>query len=229
MDEGPPEAPATGGPSERWAVVLLAVLVEGGLILLAWLLGWLLGQHPLRTFAWDYQGALWGLAGTLPMLLVFVGMEFWPVGPLGRLKQFGEQVLRPLLAPCTVIDLLGISVLAGLGEEMLFRGVLQGYFVQRAGLWVGLALASVLFGLMHFITFTYAALAALMGVYLGLVWEWTGNLLAPVLMHALYDFLVLLYLLRGPGSALPPDQTAPAPAEDAAAEERSGDRGGQQG
>ncbi len=201
MDEGPPEAPASGGPSERRAVVLLAVLVEGGLILLAWVLGWLLGQSPLRTFAWDGPGALWGLAGTVPMVLLFLLMLRWPVGPLRRIQQFSEQVLRPLLMPCTVIDLLGISVLAGLGEEMLFRGVLQGYLTQRAGPWVGLALASVLFGLMHFITFTYAVLAALMGVYLGLVWEWTGNLLPPVLMHALYDFLALLYLLRGPGSS----------------------------
>ncbi len=206
MDEGPPEAPATGGPSERRTVVLLAVLVEGGLIVLAWLLGWLLGQHPLRTFSWDLGGALWGLAGTVPMLLLFLLLDLWPVGPLRRLKQFGDQVLRPLLAPCTVVDLLGISVLAGLGEEMLFRGVLQAAFAQRAGPWIGLVLASVLFGFMHFITLTYAVLAMLMGVYLGLVWQWTGNLLPPVLTHALYDFLVLLYLMRGPGSSPPEDK-----------------------
>ena len=54
-----------------------------------------------------------------------------------------------------------------------------------------------------------------MGVYLGLVWEWTGNLLPPVLMHALYDFLVLLYLLRGPGSAdAPGPEAAPGPDEE---------------
>ena len=69
-----------------------------------------------------------------------------------------------------------------------------------------------LFGLMHFITPTYAVLATLMGAYLGLVWQWTGNLLAVVLMHALYDFLVLLYLLRGPGSSLQPEDKPGEPA-----------------
>jgi len=59
--------------------------------------------------------------------------------------------------------------------------------------------------LRHFITPTYALLAALTGAYLGLVWSWTGNLLPVVLMHTLYDFLVLLYLLRGPGAASPGD------------------------
>jgi membrane protease YdiL (CAAX protease family) len=196
-DDVQPDAPADGPRT----IVLLAILVEGGLIVVAWLLGWLLGQPPLRTFAWDYAGALWGLAGTLPMALLFLLILRWPVGPLRPIRRFSEEVLRPMLAPCSVLDLLGISVLAGLGEEMLFRGVLQAYFSQWAGPWAGLALASVLFGLMHFITFTYAVLAALMGAYLGAVWYWTGNLLPPVLMHALYDFLVLLYLLRGPGSA----------------------------
>jgi membrane protease YdiL (CAAX protease family) len=208
-DDAQPDAPA----SARRTVVLLAILVEGGLIVLAWLLGWLLGQPPLRTFAWDYRGALWGLAGTLPMALLFLLILRWPVGPLRPIRQFSEQVLRPLLAPCSVLDLLGISVLAGLGEEMLFRGVLQGYFSQWAGPWVGLALASVLFGLMHFITLTYAVLAALMGAYLGAVWYWTGNLLPPVVMHALYDFLVLLYLLRGPGSEAPNPEKAAAAQE----------------
>ncbi|HZY86625.1 MAG TPA: CPBP family intramembrane glutamic endopeptidase [Gemmataceae bacterium] len=211
-DDAQPDEPASGAPSGRRAIVVLAILVEGGLILLALLLGWLLGQPPLRTFAWDYRGALWGLAGTLPMVLLFLLTLRWPLGPLRRIKQFSEQVLRPLLAPCTVVDLLGIAVLAGLGEEMLFRGVLQGSFSQRANPWVGLALASVVFGLMHFITPTYAVLATLMGAYLGLVWQWTGNLLAVVLMHALYDFLVLLYLLRGPGSSAPPADEPGEPA-----------------
>jgi membrane protease YdiL (CAAX protease family) len=216
MDEDArPDDPAPGAPSERRTVVMLAIVVEGGLIVLAWLLGGLLGQPPLGTFAWDYRAALWGLAGTVPMVALFLLMLRWPLGPLRRIKQFSEQVLRPLLAPCTVLDLFGIAVLAGLGEEMLFRGVLQGAFGQRSNPWVGLALASVLFGLMHCITLTYAVLAAVMGAYLGLVWQWTGNLLPVVLMHALYDFLVLLYLLRGPGSS-------PLPAE---APGRPGERG----
>src|SRR5690242_15649582 len=152
MDEDQRDEPAPGAPTERRAIVVLAVVVEGGLIVLALLLGWLLGQPPLRTFAWDWRDALWGLAGTLPMVALFLLILRWPVGPLRRIQQFSEEVLRPLLAPCTVLDLLGISVLAGLGEEMLFRGVLQGAFSQRANPGAGLALASVLFGLMHFIT-----------------------------------------------------------------------------
>jgi membrane protease YdiL (CAAX protease family) len=188
--------------ADRRAVVTLAIAVEGGLVVLAVLLGWLLDKRPFDQFRWDILDALYGLAATLPMLLLFFVMLRWPIGPLRRIKQFSEEVIRPLLAPCTVIDLLGISVLAGLGEEMLFRGVVQGYFAVRIGPWPAVAIASFLFGLLHAITATYVVLATLLGVYLGWVYMLCdNNLLAVTLPHAVYDFVALLYLLRGPGSS----------------------------
>jgi membrane protease YdiL (CAAX protease family) len=35
-----------------------------------------------------------------------------------------------------------------------------------------------------------------MGAYLGGLWEASGNLLVPIVAHALYDFAVLRLLLR---------------------------------
>jgi membrane protease YdiL (CAAX protease family) len=192
----------------RNAVVLLAVLVEGGLIVLAWLLGWLLGYPPVPQIKWNSRDALLGLALTLPLLALFLVLIRWPVGPLRRIKRFSEEVLSPVLAPCTRIDLLGISVLAGLGEELLFRGVMQAAFSSWLGLGWGLAIASILFGVMHAVTFTYAVLATVMGAYLGWLWVWTDNLLVPIVVHALYDFVVLWYLLYGPG--MPPGLRVPA-------------------
>ncbi len=190
--------------AERRAIVTLAIAVEGGLIVLAVLLGWLLDTRPFDQFHANPRDALYGLAATVPMLLLFFALLRWPIGPLGKIKAFSEEVIRPLLAPCSVIDLLGISALAGLGEEMLFRGVFQGYFAGRLGVWPAIALASILFGLMHAITATYVVLATLLGVYLGWIYLLCGNnLLAVTLPHALYDFVALLYLLRGPDSSIP--------------------------
>jgi membrane protease YdiL (CAAX protease family) len=62
--------------------------------------------------------------------------------------------------------------------------------------WPALVVSSVLFGLLHPITPTYAVLAGLIGAYLGGVWLANGNLLVVVIVHALYDFIALIYLLR---------------------------------
>jgi membrane protease YdiL (CAAX protease family) len=188
-------------PLERYWVVGLAIAVEGGLLVVAEGIGRLLGRPPVALLHWeDTGGLLWGLAATVPMVGLFLAIVRWPVGPLRAIQQFTDKVLCPLLAPCTVVDLAGISLLAGLGEEMMFRGVIQGGLQEFLPVGLAVAGASLLFGVLHAVTFTYAVLASLMGAYLGWLWLATGNLAAPALTHGLYDFLVLLYLLRGPGS-----------------------------
>ena len=59
-----------------------------------------------------------------------------------------------------------------------------------------LIIASLLFGIAHAVTYTYALAAAVIGVYLGVLWWLAGNLLAPVACHAVYDFVALWYYLR---------------------------------
>ncbi|HWG47668.1 MAG TPA: CPBP family intramembrane glutamic endopeptidase [Gemmataceae bacterium] len=202
MSDELPESPESVADAQRQTVVLLAILVEGGLLAGASLLGWMTKQPPLLHFAWTWQAVLWGVIATIPLVIFFILFLCWPIGPLRRIQRFSEQVIRPLLAPCSLLDLFGISLLAGLGEEMLFRGVLQEAFTTWFNVWVGVIVASVLFGVLHSITFTYALLAALMGVYLGCVFRFADhNLLAVILTHALYDFVVLLWLMRGPGAA----------------------------
>jgi membrane protease YdiL (CAAX protease family) len=195
----------------------MAVVVEGGLVLLAIGLGWLFDHRPLEHLQLDWHAGLWGLAAALPMLVVFTAMVCWPIGPLRAIKKFTDTIIRPLMATCTFVDLFGISLLAGVGEEMLFRGLMQDLFSHWINLWLAVILASVLFGLMHAVTPTYALLATLIGVYLGVVYVWTGNLLAPIIAHGLYDFVVLLYLAYTPG----PDE--PSSAEDAEAAEEQED------
>ena len=52
---------------------------------------------------------------------------------------------------------------AGIGEELLFRGVVQALLERWLGPWIALGVASILFGLVHALTPTYALLAAFAG------------------------------------------------------------------
>ena len=42
----------------------------------------------------------------------------------------------------------------------------------------------------------YAVVAGLVGVYLGWLQMVSGHLLAPIVAHATYDFVALMYLLK---------------------------------
>src|SRR5438132_8052739 len=99
--------------AQRRSVLLLAVLFEGGLGGLAVLLGWLLGEPPLwQHIHWDASGAGWGLAASVPPLLLFFLCLYWTPPPLARIKQFCIEVIRPLFASCSVFDLALVSLLA---------------------------------------------------------------------------------------------------------------------
>lgn len=186
-------------PMSRARLVWLAVLFEGGLGALAYLVGWFWGLPPWETMARGWQDPFLGAAVALPMLAGLFLCVRCPVGPLRDLNAFSEKVLGPLFARCTVLDLAVISLCAGFGEEMLFRGVAQAGLADLLGPWPALATAGLLFGLVHPVSVTYVLLATLVGLYLGAVYWAYESLLVVMVAHAVYDFVALVYLTRGGG------------------------------
>lgn len=152
-----------------------------------------------------------GLGATIPLLLFFHRTMTSVRGPFAPLRFWLEATVRPLMRPWTVGQIAMVSILAGVGEELLFRGAIQGWAGARWGPAAGLILASGLFGAAHCVSLRYALLTVLVGVYLGLLMQVTGSLLAPVLTHALYDFVALVYLLRIHRPLGPPEGTEPSP------------------
>jgi membrane protease YdiL (CAAX protease family) len=169
---------------------------EFALCIVAVALNALLRQPLWSDLRWNAQHSLAGAIAALPTLGLFLLTVHAASGPLGRLKDFLNAVVRPLFQTWAWWQLLLISILAGLGEELLFRGVIQGNLTRWLGLLPGLILASLLFGACHPMTLSYLMITTLIGVYLGTLWIVTGNLLAPVITHALYDFVALIYFLR---------------------------------
>jgi membrane protease YdiL (CAAX protease family) len=182
---------------KRAVIVIFAVFFEAGLAPLSLLLGWLLGHPPLDPFVWSAEGGFWGIVATIPLVLMFLAILRWPVGPLARIKRFCDLEVVPLLRDSTWSELALISVSAGVGEEMLFRGVVQDSLSSWLGVPLGLSLASLLFGVLHPISLPYMVIASILGLYLGTVWWMVDrNLLTVMITHGLYDFAALAYLIR---------------------------------
>ena len=177
-------------------IVWMVVIVEGGLLGLAMGLGWWVGRPPFARISLEWQAIVLGIVATGPPL---VGM-WWGArsswGPLRRLQQEVLEKIVPLFAECSSLELILVAVAAGLAEEALFRGVIQITLADWLGPFGALLVASALFGLGHPLTPTYAAIAALLGLYLGGLLMVSDNLLPAILVHAGYDLGALLYLIR---------------------------------
>ena len=169
------------------------VLIEAALAPFSLVLGVALGQNPLADFGWDGGAVVLGLIAAVPM----IAAAFWmPSGPMRRIRAYLRRELAPVLRGCEWPDLALISVAAGVGEEMLFRGVIQGTMTRSIGPLASVLAAGAVFGLLHAVSTDYVVIAGLLGVYLGFVWLETGNLLTVIVAHAVYDFVGLTTILR---------------------------------
>lgn len=183
----------------------LALLFEGGLGLAALGIGWLLGHSPwvglpAVSAAQPIAAVGWGLVATGPLLVALLVLDRLPLAALRRLREMASAVILHMFGGASVMQLALVSLVAGFGEELLFRGLVQEGLSRWLGGWEGqltaLVLTSLFFGVCHWLSTTYAVLAALAGAYFGLVLLATQNILAPITAHAAYDFLALVYLVQ---------------------------------
>lgn len=106
----------------------------------------------------------------------------------------------------TATGLLVVSpvflLVVGPAEEYLFRGVLQGYLAQSFSTAGAIGWATVLFMLAHVPNLLVAPEAApvslpiwlILGVLLGWLYENTGTLVVPALVHGIYNVVVFVIL-----------------------------------
>lgn len=175
-----------------------ACYFEAALILVAMVLGWIAGINPFEYFYFSEQAIAYGILGTLPLFLVFLACEQTSLESVRTIRKLLLDTLCPSLYKHHWADLLILAAIAGIGEEILFRGVLQPWLERAWGLNAGLIITSLAFGLVHAVTPLYAVLATVIGIYLGLSLDYGGsrNLLTPVIIHGLYDFLVFIALIK---------------------------------
>jgi uncharacterized protein len=178
---------------------------EGFLGLLALGLGKLLSLAPATNLRWNLTEAGLGVAAILPLLALLAVLLRTRWGWMQEIVSFLDQTVRPIFGQWSLVQLALLCLLAGFGEELLFRGVIQPATALLVGPWFAVVGSSVLFGAVHWVTRAYAVLATVIGLYLALLWLYSGNLLVPITTHAGYDFVALVYFLRGPRhSSIPP-------------------------
>lgn len=175
-----------------------ACLFEASLLIVAVVLGWMAGIDPFASLHFSELAIVVGILGTIPLLFMFVAVSRLESESFKQIRRLLLEILGPSLYRCHWTDLLILAAIAGVSEEVLFRGVIQPWMESSLGVGLGLIGSNILFGLVHAVTPSYAVLASLVGIYLGLFLDYGGerNLLIPIIIHGLYDFLAFVLLMR---------------------------------
>ncbi len=97
-----------------------------------------------------------------------------------------------ILGPLSNREIIILALASSIGEELLFRGAMQP--------WLGLWPQAIIFAALHvgpsvrFLPWT--ASAFVLGLVFGLVYDWTGDLGAPIVAHFTINYLNLRYIAR---------------------------------
>ncbi|MCC5639305.1 CPBP family intramembrane metalloprotease [Nostoc sp. CHAB 5844] len=146
---------------------------------------------------------LWGLGGyctALPVVVVvsLINQKLWQ-------GQGGSNPLLQLALESQDFVALGIffftaAIAAPIFEETLFRGFLLPSLTRYIPVWAAILASSLLFAIAHLSLSEVLPLTAL-GIVLGVVYTRSRNLLAPMLLHSLWNSGTLLSLfLLGSGN-----------------------------
>lgn len=129
-----------------------------------------------------------------------------------------REVTRLLAQMKSPVDLLtgilGLALIPAIGEELVFRGIMQPtlarWFGDRPG-W-GIWVTAIIFSAIH-TQFLGFFPRMLLGAGFGYLYVWSGRLAAPIAAHFANNALqvVLLYLQQRGAAAIDPDSTAALP------------------
>ncbi len=177
-------------------ISLLRLALAGELLLVVVAVGW----ARYRGLPLNLAGGPWprdlavGAAAAAALAIVNHALlcRAPAIRPVRAIRRVYRDLLKPAFAGIGAREVVVISLAAGIGEELLFRGVLQPE--------LGLIPASLIFGVLHTGgrgTLAFGCWVALMGAALGWLAVATGGLLAPIVAHALYDAAALAYIRGG--------------------------------
>ena len=162
-----------------------------------------ISMPSLRDVAWIVGGfiILYVVAHGLALLISALGLQTAE----NSVIETGRQDPRIFLYMIPISFLL-----IGPGEELVFRGVVQGLLRKAYGVLPAVLVASVLFGVAHTVALqgggkaTYVAVAIGLGLVLGSVYERSENILVPIVIHGAWNamlFAVQWYLATNPDVA----------------------------
>ena len=171
-------------------------------------------EGGLRGFGLRFDRPLPTLGSAILAALVLIVLTIGTIGLAVMVSMLmgyerPDQIAHPTLEALQETKNVGIfaalvfgaAIVAPIAEELVFRGMVQTAILQSGllgGRWRAITITSGLFVLMH-VGLPWQTLPGLfvLSMGLGYVYERTGRIWAPILVHAIFNWFQLGLLLSG--------------------------------
>jgi membrane protease YdiL (CAAX protease family) len=136
------------------------------------------------------------------------GVEDWMKNAEEQAAKLTEVFLNMDSFGDFIINIIMIGLIPAIGEELVFRGVVQKLFGQltkniHAGVWI----SAILFSAIHMQFYGFLP-RMILGVFLGYMLVWSGNLWLPIIGHFVNNAgaVLFMYLFQHGYSTFDPDK-----------------------
>jgi len=115
-------------------------------------------------------------------------------------KQIGFMLKKNTVQDL-LLNLVLVAVFAGVGEELLFRGVLQRLFTKLfKNPWAGILITAFIFSAIHLQFYGFIP-RFILGILLGLIYWYSGSLWPAIFAHFAYDAFAVIMIWFNPALA----------------------------
>ena len=204
-----PSVEAEDGSAPKASNLLMFVYV---LVLHGMLLGCLLaymalmrGFNLVETFGLKRLGPLKAigipLVSIIPVmiLVLLVARLSSMLFPDGGAQQAVEEFMQTSDSGVQIRIALAAVLIAPIWEETLFRGFIYPVVKKYTEPIFAAVFSGLVFSIVHFHVPGLLPLWAL-GILLALAYEWTGSLWVPIILHALFNGIMTVQMLRESGA-----------------------------
>ncbi len=177
---------------------LLAIALAGTAFLgvIAFVLSVVTATPLAPQFQWSVLDAFIGVVGAVPLCLFLWWFMTTRRPVYVRFREDQIDFFSQIGFRFTPLRIVLMAMFAGIFEEVLFRGALQSALVKISPLLVAILVSNLIFGAVHWRTSLYALIASVIGVWMGVLFALTNNLITPILTHAVYDLIALWVTAR---------------------------------
>jgi membrane protease YdiL (CAAX protease family) len=125
------------------------------------------------------------------------GMEEWMKATEKEAAKLTEAFMQMPTVGSFLFNMLMIAVLPAIGEEFMFRGLIQRLLKEWLGnIHVAILIAALLFSAMHMQFYGFLP-RLMLGIVFGYLFYWTGSLWIPIFAHFIQNGLVVTVTYLG--------------------------------
>ena len=177
--------------------------------------GWLFSTNTKKYLALERpSNAGYWVAGVM-IMIVAIPLSQW-LGVLNRnisfppdmaawMKEAEDNVSKTMKALLSrrspqdlIVNLVFIALLAGVGEELLFRGVIQRLLTRIfKNPWLAIIVTAAFFSAIHLQFYGFFP-RLLLGILLGAMFWYSGSLWVAIAAHFVYDALLIIIAYYNP-------------------------------